>query len=224
MFSSIELARSKRRLVPHVSVVLHGIFLAWLLHAPPPVFVAPSSVVAGLRGTSITPLYLPSAASTAATKRRHETEKTHLVWPKQKKAQQRQVAIDTHDQQGDDSPRHASASLPAGSPFGTLSSGTLYGQEVRPALPVVSIDPVVTPSDLPDGLEGNVIVEITIDEAGNVVQKNVVQSLNPAVDNKVLAALDHWRFQPATRDGVAIASKQDVYYHFPSLTQQQLQR
>ena len=30
-------------------------------------------------------------------------------------------------------------------------------------------------------------------------------------------ALDNWRFRPATRNGVAIASKQDVYYHFPRL-------
>jgi hypothetical protein len=42
----------------------------------------------------------------------------------------------------------------------------------------------------------------------------VVQSLRPAIDAKVLAALESWHFLPATRDGVAIPSKQDVYYHF----------
>jgi hypothetical protein len=26
--------------------------------------------------------------------------------------------------------------------------------------------------------------------------------------------LENWRFRPATRDGVAIPSKQDVYFHF----------
>ena len=207
-------------IITYASVGLHCLLLAWLLHAPPPIFVAPSSVVAGLRGDSITPLYLPSAASTTSPKQKHEIEKIRLTWPKNKKAAQREVAVDRQDRKGDNSPQRASASLPAGSPFGSLSSGTLYGPEIRPALPVVSVDPVVTPNDLPRGEEGNVIVEITIDEGGNIVQKTVIQSLNPIVDNKVLAALEHWHFQPATRDGVAIASKQDVYYHFPSLAQQ----
>jgi hypothetical protein len=41
-----------------------------------------------------------------------------------------------------------------------------------------------------------------------------VQSLGPAIDAKVMAALENWRFRPATRDGVPIPSKQDVVYHF----------
>ncbi len=43
----------------------------------------------------------------------------------------------------------------------------------------------------------------------------MIQSLGATVDARVLAALADWRFRPATRDGLAIASKQDVYYHFP---------
>ena len=39
-------------------------------------------------------------------------------------------------------------------------------------------------------------------------------SLGPALDGKVLAALENWHFHPATRDGVPIPSKQDVVYHF----------
>jgi TonB family protein len=73
----------------------------------------------------------------------------------------------------------------------------------------------VGPADL-SGQEGDVVVEITIDAQGNIVQKVVIQSLGPAVDQKVLAALENWRFRPATQNGVAIPSKQDVYYHFKS--------
>jgi hypothetical protein len=43
----------------------------------------------------------------------------------------------------------------------------------------------------------------------------VLQSLGPTVDQKVLAALENWRFTPASKNGVPISSKQDVYYHFP---------
>jgi outer membrane biosynthesis protein TonB len=37
-------------------------------------------------------------------------------------------------------------------------------------------------------IEGDVIVEITIDEQGTIVQKVVIHSLGPAVDDRVLAA------------------------------------
>ena len=106
----------------------------------------------------------------------------------------------------------------------TRASSICSRKKVRPALPIVSTDPAVVGSDLPSGLEGNVIVEITIDEAGNVVERSVIQSLTPVIDGKVLAAVEKWHFRPATRDGVAIASKQDVYYHFPASAQQLMAR
>ena len=74
-------------------------------------------------------------------------------------------------------------------------------------------DPVAYPWELPDS-EGNVVVEITIDERGEITRKMVLQSMGPKLDEKVLAALENWRFHPATRNGVAIASKQDAIFHF----------
>jgi TonB family protein len=95
---------------------------------------------------------------------------------------------------------------PAGSPLGTVLEGPLTGEEVRPALPVVSPDPHVAADDL-GGLQGDVVVEVTIDENGGVVQKVVVQSLTPTIDGKVLEALENWRFRPATRNGIPIWAK-----------------
>jgi TonB family protein len=66
-----------------------------------------------------------------------------------------------------------------------------------------------------DGIEGDVIVEVTIDGQGAIVQKVVLHSLGPVIDQKVLAALEKWQFSPASKNGVPIPSKQDVYYHFP---------
>jgi len=101
----------------------------------------------------------------------------------------------------------------AGLPYGTLNRGALSGDEVRPALPVATFDAVAYPWELPDS-EGNVVVEIVIDERGDIVAKTVLQSLGPKLDEKVLLALQNWRFQPATRNGSPIASKQDAIFHF----------
>jgi TonB family protein len=102
---------------------------------------------------------------------------------------------------------------PAGPSYGTLNGGPALGDEIRIALPSATSDPMVYPWELPDS-EGKVVVEITIDERGEIVRKTVLQSLGPKIDEKVLAALENWHFHPATRNGVAIPSKQDAVFAF----------
>jgi TonB family protein len=104
--------------------------------------------------------------------------------------------------------------LQAGSPQGSLPDGPIVGFVREPALPIVGPD--VPRSSLPAGIQGDVIVEITIDTQGNVAATRVLQSLGPEVDEKVVATLFTWHFRPATTDGVANVSKQDVHFHFPS--------
>jgi TonB family protein len=102
---------------------------------------------------------------------------------------------------------------PAGLPYGSVPGGPVYGDEIRPALPITTSDPVVYPWQRPDS-EGKVIIEITIDERGEIVRKTVLQSLGPEIDSKCLAALENWHFQPAMHNGSPIASKQDAIFPF----------
>ena len=102
---------------------------------------------------------------------------------------------------------------PAGLPYGSVPGGPIYGDEIRPALPVATSDPVVYPWQRPQS-EGKEVIEITIDERGEIVRKTVLQSLGPEIDDKCLAALENWHFQPATRNGVPIPSKQDAIFPF----------
>ena len=88
-------------------------------------------------------------------------------------------------------------------PYGSLPGGPVYGDEIRPALPITTSDPVVYPWQRPDS-EGKEVIEITIDERGEIVRKTVLQSLGPEIDEKCLAALENWHFQPATHNGVPI--------------------
>jgi protein TonB len=104
----------------------------------------------------------------------------------------------------------------AGSENGSAYDGSASGDEVKPALPAAFQDLKIYRSELPSGLQGDVIVEITIDARGAVVEERLLQGLGHGVDERVIAVLHDWRFHPATRNGVAIPSKHDVHFHFPS--------
>jgi TonB family protein len=104
----------------------------------------------------------------------------------------------------------------AGSPLGTMIDGPITGHEVHVAYPVVFPDPPVVRAELPPGLKGDVIVEVTIDAQGSVVETRILAAIGHGIDEKVVATLRQWRFQPATLDGTPVASKHDVHFHFPS--------
>ena len=104
----------------------------------------------------------------------------------------------------------------AGSPLGTMIDGPITGHEVHVAYPVVFPDPPVVRAELPPGLKGDVIVEVTIDAQGSVVETRILAAIGHGIDEKVVATLRQWHFQPATLDGMPVASKHDVHFHFPS--------
>ena len=105
----------------------------------------------------------------------------------------------------------------AGSPYGVHVPGTpLTGPAVNPALPQVFPDPPVARSELPPGVQGDVIVEVTIDADGNVTDLKLTQGIGYGIDEKVLAVLRRWHFRPATRNGFNIASQHLVHFHYPA--------
>ncbi len=98
-----------------------------------------------------------------------------------------------------------------------MPGSPLTGDEVVPAFPDVYPDPPVSRADLPAGVQGDVIVEVTIDSGGNVVDMKLVKGIGYGVEQKVLEVLQRWHFHPATRDGMTIASQHIVHFHYPSL-------
>lgn len=210
------------------SLALHGLVLAWLLHAPEPKLLNPQSVALGQNGTSVTRLYWSSkspddsshSSSDLATQRyKHERLGQKLTWkapPKSEKLPAPTTPLARAEEQDNSKTQTLSAlghGAQAGAPYGTLSQGQLYGDEVRPALPIATSDPKVYPWERPT-TPGNEVIEITIDERGEITQKKVLASLGPDIDTKCLAALENWHFHPATRNGVPIASKQDAIFPF----------
>jgi iron complex outermembrane receptor protein len=61
---------------------------------------------------------------------------------------------------------------------------------------------------------GDVAVALTIDAAGQVIATAVVHGVAPALDRAALEAASRWRFKPAERDGVPIASRIQLLFHF----------
>ena len=204
------------------AIAVHVILLAAMLRSPSPTFVKYSSVVAGNHGTAVTEIYWPhqfddrtkdSAATHNPDSKEPETNPTRLEFRRPRR-EKRPVEIaqakSAEEAKGGPQAEHV------GSPLGSLSYGSPFGLEVRPAYPIQGADPIAEPGELPSGFEGDVIVEVTIDEQGNIVSKSVIQGINAVLDSKSLAALANWRFRPATKNGVPIASKHDVYFHFKS--------
>jgi TonB family protein len=187
-----------------------------------------NSVALGQNGTSVTRLYWPSktpdqstnSSPDLATQRyKHQRLGQKLTWkaPAQiSKLTAPETAVARTVEQDKSQTQTLSAlghGAQAGLPYGTLRTGQLYGDEIRPALPITTSDPVVYPWQLP-AVAGNEVIEITIDERGEIVSKTVLQSLGSDIDTKCLAALENWHFHPATRNGAPIPSKQDAIFPF----------
>ena len=196
-----------------LSSAMHALLVVALGWPTAPVFVKPVMVAHG-EGGSATPssvvLYVPDDLQIAEAKNqpllslpasaRKKTRKTKL--------KKRTNVIE----EADKTPNPAEV----GSENGSAYDGLASGDEVKPALPVAFQDVKIPRSELPGGIQGDVIVEITIDAQGTVVEERLLQGLGHGVDEKVIAVLRDWRFRPATRNGVAIPSKHDVHFHFPS--------
>jgi hypothetical protein len=229
MFSQLNPATARRqRWLLLVSLAFHGLLLAWLVHSPTPRLLTAVSVALGQNGTSVTRLYWSSktpdnsshSSPDLATERyRRQRLGEKLTWktpaklakvPAAQTPLARTEAADNATTQTLSAQGHGAQ---AGQLYGTLMNGSFYGNEIRPALPVATADPVVWPWQLPES-PGNEIIEITIDERGEIVNKTVLHSLGPDIDTKCLAALENWHFHPATRNGAPIPSKQDAIFPF----------
>lgn len=194
------------------SFAVHCAVVFFLVRQPQPKFIQPNSVKAGLGGTSLTMVYLPSdvALGTQAAAEPHKA----LVAPVKRRKPPKVEVAKQAKAKGESAKGEDVRTVLAGSPYGSLGSGPTYGHEIRPALPSVFPDPV--PPPLPQGVHGDVVVQITIDAQGNITDKKILKALGYGAEERVLAALEGWRFRPATQDGVPIPSQQYMYFHFPA--------
>jgi len=64
------------------------------------------------------------------------------------------------------------------------------------------------------GLPSYVIVELVVDRTGIVREARVLRAVNPILEKMALDAVRRWRFEPATRDGMAVDVRHNVSVTF----------
>lgn len=193
------------------ATLIHVGVLAILCWPPLPVFIKPNFVARGESGNAApasVALYFPNDIQAASQNRQ-----PLLSLPVRKKKQQKSPARKPLNSVEVEKP---TGSLEAGSALGSGSDGPTSGDEVKPALPITLQDFKISRSELPAGVQGDVIVEITIDAEGHVIDEKLLRGLGHGIDERIIAMQRDRRFRPATRNGVPIPSKYEIHFHFPS--------
>jgi len=113
-------------------------------------------------------------------------------------------------------PLSSPIAAPAPSLTANNSTGTdTLGQgDIKIASLLVHPPPAPDLSKLPTGTRGDVIVDIVIDPNGHVAKYTMEHGLGHGIDETVLATIQQWTFQPATRDGIPVTSEQELLFHY----------
>jgi TonB family protein len=200
-----------------VSVGAHLVALAVIVfHHPRAVELSPTWLAGGNAAHTYQITYLPSGNEENAA------DESKLAMPARPQAARSRPRPQTRKPQPAEPQRQLEANADAGdvntkagSPLGRFVDGPISGHDVHVAYPIVYPEPIDR-SELPRDLAGDVVIEVTIDAQGNVVDTRIVQSIGRGIDEKIEATLRRWRYEPATLDGTPVASHHDVHFHFPS--------
>jgi len=85
---------------------------------------------------------------------------------------------------------------------------------VRPRL-IESVEPEYTPEARKAGVQGFVILQLTIERDGRVSGGRVLKPLPHGLSQKAIDAVQHWRYTPAENQmGKPVRSSQNVSVHF----------
>jgi len=193
--------QSQRRLII-ASALLHLVALAVLLHVRR-LHVEPTRLPGTDHGTHISLTYSPGSAArtdaSLAAVKPLPSKQTHAykLPPKPVLETASSVAAPSNA-----NPTPAQGGDARGSGNVTVALATFFPTP-HPDL-----------TQLPRGTRGDVIVDVTIDEQGRIVDSQVAQSLGHGVDETVLSVIQTWTFKPATKDGVAVPSQQEILFHY----------
>jgi TonB family protein len=88
------------------------------------------------------------------------------------------------------------------------------GKDITPPKAIYQPGPEYADRARKKKIQGIVMVSIVITAEGTVRDAKVTTSLDSDLDKKALEAVSKWRFQPATKDGKAVALRTVVEVNF----------
>lgn len=109
--------------------------------------------------------------------------------------------------------RLAQAGTPSPQQQQTLGTGA-GTDDAEPAFPTFFPRPAVADRSLLPAVEQKVIVNVSISAQGEVTDEKLVQGLGNSLDQIVLETVKTWRFHPATLNGTAVASVEQLVFPF----------
>jgi periplasmic protein TonB len=197
------------------SVALHAAVVAALLRPGQEIRVRESLPGTSL-GTRMELTYLPGGESASAANRRRSVASkmpARRLAPEKKVAPQlAPIAPAAASVAAQESSKTSPA--PSSGQAGAASNDALGTDDIQIALTTYSPSPAPDLSRLPRGKQGDVIIDITIDPTGKVADLQILQPLGYGVDGKVADIVRTWMFRPATKDGVPVASVQELHFHY----------
>jgi protein TonB len=88
------------------------------------------------------------------------------------------------------------------------------GGLVSPPEPIHREEPEYTAAARTAGVEGTVLLSVTIGENGTVSDAKVVRGIDPALDSKAMECVRKWTFRPAMKDGKPVSAAANIEMNF----------
>jgi hypothetical protein len=84
--------------------------------------------------------------------------------------------------------------------------------DMTPAFPVFSPHPPIKDRALLPQSAEKIVVDVDVDEMGQVVKETLIKGLGNQIDQMVLGIVKTWRFEPAKINGKPVASEAEVIF------------
>ena len=183
-----------------LSVALHCAVISLLLIRGR-THIAPMLLPGDTRGHQLTLTYLPGRAPQPAMTTAAAKPTIQPPIPTSRPAQP------TTASPNQSSPASASPDSTTGADsLGTGNINIAYLDSFRSPKPDLS--------SLPRGVSGDVILDVTIDAAGKIVDLKKLSGVGYGIDESVIATVQSWVFHPATKDGTPVVSEQELHFHY----------
>jgi len=103
---------------------------------------------------------------------------------------------------------------PTGLPSQGFRSPLMNSRGVTPPKPISTAEPEFTDAARRNKIQGVVTVSVLVNEEGIPIDPQIVHSLEPGLDEKAIECALKYRFQPAMKEGVPVATRVTIEMNF----------